>query len=71
MSKSPLDAWDSIYVSPILMMLNQYFDNMVPELTMLYICTVSGFVLFYFIRLNVGVWDFELMIIRNRDVLGT
>jgi hypothetical protein len=42
MSKSPLDWWDSIYISPIMMILNQYFNNILPEMTMLYICLVSA-----------------------------
>lgn len=40
MSKSPLDWWDSIYISPILLILNQYFNNFVPEVYMLYFCLV-------------------------------
>ena len=40
MSRSPLDWWDSIYISPLLLALNQYCNNAVPELWMLYFCLV-------------------------------
>lgn len=43
MSKSELDLWDWIYVSPLVMMLNQYADFYVSELLLLKIATVYAY----------------------------
>lgn len=41
MSKSELELWDWIYLSPIMMMLNQYYDCFLSEFTLLCFATVS------------------------------
>uniref|UniRef100_A0A914VNL3 diacylglycerol cholinephosphotransferase n=1 Tax=Plectus sambesii TaxID=2011161 RepID=A0A914VNL3_9BILA len=49
MSKSPLDLWDWIYLAPIMMMLNQYYDYCVSEYSLLCVATLfAGFNLLFY-----------------------
>lgn len=43
MSRSELAMWDWIYLSPLMMMLNQYYDMPVNEFYLLVCATVSFF----------------------------
>ena len=43
MSKSRLNAWDSAYIGPIAVCINQYFGCCIPEHAFLWIFLVSRF----------------------------
>jgi len=42
MSRSPLDTFDTISLGPLLVIINQYFGNVISEYYMLWICLIYG-----------------------------
>ena len=42
MTKGEIYLFDTILTGPVILLLNQYFSYLVPELYVLYLCLVSG-----------------------------
>lgn len=60
MSRSELAMWDWIYLSPLMMMLNQYYDMPLNEFYLLVCATASFF--FIFILSTLPIFMCELII---------
>lgn len=48
MTKGEIYLFDTILTGPVILLLNQYFSYLVPELYVLYLCLVSSSQHFYY-----------------------